>query len=42
MHRDGLPIEGVISALRQLLRGLPHTGVDEDLASQHAIVQYYR
>lgn len=42
MRRTSLSIEEVLGLLRQILRDVPHSRLDEDQAMQHAIVQYFR
>ena len=42
MRADGWTIDEVTGLLQAILRTYPNSGVDEDQAIQHAIVQYFR
>ena len=42
MRGDGWTVDETTALLQEILRAVPHSGVDEDQAVQHAIVQYFR
>ena len=42
MRGDGRTVDEMTALLHEILRAVPNSGVDEDQAVQHAIVQYFR
>jgi hypothetical protein len=42
MRGDGWTVDEMTALLHEILRAVPNSGVDEDQAVQHAIVQYFR
>jgi len=42
MRGDGWTVDEMTALLQAILRTYPNSGLDEDQAVQHAIVQYFR